>query len=103
MPASSLLPTFATHNRHQHLLTTTNIPLPGPLHTAHTRPVLTHAVHIGLAKATVIGKGFLAGCAASCGAVAVTNPLDVIRTRLELQGELALGGTQLYRGALHGG
>lgn len=49
-----------------------------------------------------MGKGFLAGCLASCGAVAVTNPVDVIRTRLELQGELARGGTQLYRGAIHG-
>ena len=50
-----------------------------------------------------MGKGFLAGCLASCGAVAVTNPVDVIRTRLELQGELARnGGARLYRGAIHG-
>ncbi|PRW59750.1 mitochondrial carrier [Chlorella sorokiniana] len=53
-------------------------------------------------RAIQVGKGFLAGCVASCGAVAVTNPVDVIRTRLELQGELARGGTQLYRGAMHG-
>ena len=68
-----------------------------------THPTLTHHVRsAAFAKAAVIGKGFLAGCIASCGAVAVTNPIDVVRTRLELQGELAKGGTQLYRGALHG-
>ncbi|PSC68368.1 mitochondrial carrier [Micractinium conductrix] len=53
-------------------------------------------------RAEMMGKSFLAGCCASCGAVAVTNPIDVIRTRLELQGELARGSAQVYRGALHG-
>lgn len=50
----------------------------------------------------MVAKSFLAGCCASCGAVAITNPADVIRTRLELQGELARGGSVMYRGALHG-
>ncbi|KAL4458397.1 hypothetical protein ABPG75_013262 [Micractinium tetrahymenae] len=53
-------------------------------------------------RAATVAKGFLAGCCASCGAVAITNPADVIRTRLELQGELARGGALVYRGALHG-
>ncbi|EFN54395.1 hypothetical protein CHLNCDRAFT_24985 [Chlorella variabilis] len=47
-------------------------------------------------------QSFLAGCTASCGAVALTNPLDVVRTRLELQGELAKGGAQIYHGAIRG-
>lgn len=47
-------------------------------------------------------KSFLAGCIASCGAVALTNPFDVIRTRLELQGELARGSARIYKGAVHG-
>lgn len=42
--------------------------------------------------ATPVIKNFLAGCIAACGAVTLTNPFDVVRTRLELQGELAHKG-----------
>lgn len=30
-------------------------------------------------------RNFVAGCIAACGAVTLTNPFDVVRTRLELQ------------------
>ncbi|EPS42401.1 hypothetical protein H072_3568 [Dactylellina haptotyla CBS 200.50] len=33
--------------------------------------------------------GFIAGGLAACGAVTVTNPFEVVKTRLQLQGELA--------------
>ncbi|KAI1291506.1 Mitochondrial oxaloacetate carrier protein [Mortierella claussenii] len=43
--------------------------------------------------------GFLAGGIAACGAVTITNPAEVIKTRLQLQGELmrqAPGSTRTY-------
>lgn len=33
--------------------------------------------------------GFIAGGVAACGAVTVTNPIELIKTRMQLQGELA--------------
>src|SRR5271156_5251191 len=36
--------------------------------------------------------GFTAGALAACGAVTVTNPMEVVKTRLQLQGELAARG-----------
>ena len=36
--------------------------------------------------------GFTAGALAACGAVTVTNPMEVVKTRLQLQGELASKG-----------
>ena len=41
---------------------------------------------------------------ASVGATVFTNPLEVIKTRLQLQGELSKQGTYAknYRGTLHG-
>lgn len=33
-------------------------------------------------------KGFTAGALAACGAVTFTNPMEVVKTRLQLQGEL---------------
>ena len=34
--------------------------------------------------------GFIAGGMAACFAVTLTNPLEVVKTRLQLQGELAV-------------
>lgn len=79
-----------------HWLLSASHPRVQPSHCCCTRAAAAR-------KLATVGKGFLAGCVASCGAVAVTNPVDVIRTRLELQGELASGGAKLYRGAIHGG
>lgn len=36
--------------------------------------------------------GFVSGGLAACFAVTVTNPLEVVKTRLQLQGELASKG-----------
>ncbi|KAJ1949933.1 Mitochondrial oxaloacetate carrier protein, partial [Dispira parvispora] len=52
-----------------------------------------------------VAFGFLAGGLAACGAVTFTNPWEVVKTRLQLQGERLVakanqgsGGTnQLYR------
>ena len=33
-------------------------------------------------------KGFTAGAVAACGAVTLTNPAEVVKVRLQLQGEL---------------
>jgi solute carrier family 25, member 34/35 len=44
--------------------------------------------------------GFSAGALAACGAVTVTNPMEVVKTRLQLQGELASKGQvkKIYTG-----
>jgi solute carrier family 25, member 34/35 len=46
--------------------------------------------------------GFTAGALAACGAVTVTNPMEVVKTRLQLQGELAARGQvrKVYTGVL---
>lgn len=43
--------------------------------------------------------GFLAGGVAACGAVTFTNPIELIKTRMQLQGELSTSSTapKLYR------
>ncbi|CAK9439296.1 uncharacterized protein LODBEIA_P34870 [Lodderomyces beijingensis] len=44
--------------------------------------------------------GFIAGGVAACGAVTFTNPIELIKTRMQLQGELSKtkkGQTRLYR------
>ncbi|KAJ1679029.1 Mitochondrial oxaloacetate carrier protein [Spiromyces aspiralis] len=38
-------------------------------------------------------SGFVAGSIAACGAVTFTNPFEVVKTRLQLQGELAKAAT----------
>jgi len=47
---------------------------------------------------------FLMGCIASCSAVTVSNPFEVVKTRLQLQGELQRQGVYVksYRGMFHG-
>lgn len=46
---------------------------------------------------------FLQGSLASCGAVTVSNPFELIKTRLQIQGELKRQGVYVpaYRGMLH--
>lgn len=48
--------------------------------------------------------GFLAGGIAACGAVTVTNPIELIKTRMQLQGELAAKGQakKIYTGLFQG-
>jgi len=47
---------------------------------------------------------FLMGSIASCSAVTVSNPFEVVKTRLQLQGELQRQGVYVksYRGMFHG-
>ncbi|MCJ1329452.1 Mitochondrial oxaloacetate carrier protein [Thelotrema lepadinum] len=53
--------------------------------------------------ATTAGA-FLAGGIAACGAVTVSHPFEVVKVRLQLQGELQTKQNQprLYKGVLHG-
>ena len=44
-------------------------------------------------------KTFSIGAMAACGAVTFTNPFEVIKTRMQLQGELQKTGTILYANA----
>ncbi|CAN6627787.1 mitochondrial oxaloacetate transport protein [Trichomonascus vanleenenianus] len=48
--------------------------------------------------------GFLAGGLAACGAVTVTNPIELIKTRMQLQGELHAKGEvkRVYTGPIQG-
>ena len=52
-----------------------------------------------MASLSTLG-GFTAGALAACGAVTVTNPMEVVKTRLQLQGELAAKGQvkRIYTG-----
>ncbi|KAF9947288.1 Mitochondrial oxaloacetate carrier protein [Mortierella alpina] len=43
---------------------------------------------LSIAKKPSAVLGFIAGGVAACGAVTITNPAEVIKTRLQLQGEL---------------
>ncbi|KAI8330419.1 mitochondrial carrier domain-containing protein [Chlamydoabsidia padenii] len=44
-------------------------------------------------KAKETAVGFIIGGLAACGAVTFTNPVEVVKTRLQLQGELVRAGT----------
>ena len=46
---------------------------------------------------------FVLGATAACGAVLISNPLDVIKTRMQLQGELKARGQYniAYRNIFH--
>lgn len=48
--------------------------------------------------------GFIAGGIAACGAVTVTNPIELVKTRMQLQGELAAKGQtkKIYTGLFQG-
>lgn len=39
-------------------------------------------------KISTVG-GFIAGGLAACGAVTFTNPIELVKTRMQLQGELS--------------
>lgn len=47
-------------------------------------------------KVSALG-GFLAGGIAACGAVTFTNPIELIKTRMQLQGELMKRGTDVAK------
>lgn len=44
--------------------------------------------------------GFIAGGIAACGAVTFSNPVDLVKTRMQLQGELSKGGEKIYKNPL---
>jgi solute carrier family 25, member 34/35 len=48
---------------------------------------ITHLTHT---------ESFVCGGLAACGAVTVTNPMEVAKTRMQLQGELSRGGPKVY-------
>jgi hypothetical protein len=64
-------------------------PLLSPLPQAGHRP--GNGLETTMASLSTLG-GFTAGALAACGAVTVTNPMEVVKTRLQLQGELAAKG-----------
>jgi len=45
-------------------------------------------------------EGFTCGALAACLAVTLSNPAEVAKTRLQLQGELAKGGEKVYKNAI---
>lgn len=47
-------------------------------------------------KISTLG-GFLAGGLAACGAVTFTNPIELVKTRMQLQGELTAKGPKIYK------
>ncbi|KAI9312210.1 mitochondrial carrier domain-containing protein [Dichotomocladium elegans] len=55
-------------------------------------PALTQHAPQRLSKAKETLVGFTVGGLAACGAVTFTNPLEVVKTRLQLQGELVRAG-----------
>lgn len=64
---------------------------------------LTKYSRIGMSSSEINPViSFFAGGLALCGAVTFTNPLEVIKTRLQLQGELARDAPRLYNGTFHG-
>ncbi|KAK3820069.1 MAG: mitochondrial oxaloacetate transport protein [Benniella sp.] len=77
--------------------------MPNPSLQSAAAPLAVAAIPT-VAPVTMVKKpsaffGFLAGGIAACGAVTITNPAEVIKTRLQLQGELvrqAPGTTRIY-------
>ena len=66
-----------------------------PAHRSQTRRLFQS----DMSSLSTLG-GFTAGALAACGAVTVTNPMEVVKTRLQLQGELAAKGQvkKIYTG-----
>ncbi|KAH7043112.1 hypothetical protein BKA57DRAFT_413442 [Linnemannia elongata] len=75
--------------------------LPSPTTAASSlvnSPIVTTKVSSPTKKPSA-ALGFLSGGIAACGAVTITNPAEVIKTRLQLQGELmrqAPGSKRIY-------
>ncbi|KAH3676075.1 hypothetical protein WICMUC_002372 [Wickerhamomyces mucosus] len=44
--------------------------------------------------------GFVAGALAACGAVTFTNPIELVKTRMQLQGELSKANEKIYKNPL---
>ena len=61
------------------------------------KPCGCHSVGMGAPSRSQGAEFVLAGLAA-CGAITLTNPIDVVKTRLQLQGELAGKGDRAYTG-----
>ncbi|GMM30724.1 Oac1 protein [Martiniozyma asiatica (nom. inval.)] len=47
-------------------------------------------------KVSTVG-GFIAGGVAACGAVTFTNPIELVKTRMQLQGELSANAVKIYK------
>ncbi|XP_048479308.1 solute carrier family 25 member 35 isoform X2 [Plutella xylostella] len=64
---------------------------------------LTRRSGIGACKEVGHKMDFIVGGLAGAGATIITNPMDVVKTRLQLQGELRVleRGSARYRGMLH--
>ena len=70
-----------------------------PPHEVHLKkPAQTDAPKNNAQKVSTFG-GFIAGGVAACGAVTFTNPIELIKIRMQLQGELSKlsGQAKLYK------
>ncbi|TID29811.1 hypothetical protein CANINC_001626 [Pichia inconspicua] len=54
------------------------------------------ADHTASQQISTLG-GFIAGGLAACGAVTFTNPIELVKTRMQLQGELSAHATKIYK------
>lgn len=71
-------------------------------HEVHlNKPVVSDVPKNNAQKVTTLG-GFIAGGVAACGAVTFTNPIELVKTRMQLQGELSKlkGQAKLYKNPL---
>lgn len=71
-------------------------------HEVHLKkPIVRETPKNNAQKVTTLG-GFIAGGVAACGAVTFTNPIELVKTRMQLQGELSklTGQAKLYKNPL---
>ncbi|KAG0196119.1 Mitochondrial oxaloacetate carrier protein [Mortierella sp. GBA30] len=70
-------------------MSSASLPTPSTVMAATNPPVPRTATEAsGVTRKPSAILGFIAGGIAACGAVTITNPAEVIKTRLQLQGEL---------------